>query len=1002
MKKIFFFNTLREKIIIIISLTFFVIFIIFALTNYFLFKKSLKETISDKQFESLTLLSNEIETRLSLIHDSIIARSKTVTKEIISDTEKAQKYLDDRTALHSIFDNHIFLISADGKIIAESPFAGNERRGLDLSFREYVKKTLETKKPYLSDPYITTQAHKSPAIMFTAPVFDETGEIIAILSGSINLLGQNALANIKNEKIGKQGYMYILNSERKLIVHPEKNRVFTDVKKGDNKLLDRAIEDGFEGTDETINSQGLHFLTSFKKFNIKSNWILAANYPITEAFEPIRNLTILLISLTFLSVFFMFLIIPRLIVWLLSNLLSFTKHVADINYKKDNERFYKISGNDEIDMLAQSFNSMVKELDSRYIEIKEREEQFELISEFASDMIYWIKPDKTLFYISPSCFIITGYSQKEFYENPDLLRDIIFNEDKEFWHYHEHGKEDMFSIRIKTKDNQIKWVSHICREIYDEKGSYLGVRGSNRDITKSKTLEISIQEQADTLKELIDLMPSIVCLKDGEGKWLLANKADLELFNLQHVDYKGKKDSELAPFTLPVYKDAFLTCEKTDEMTWKAGVMQRCIESIPVANTQTRQIDVIKLPMFNEDGTRKGLLVVGIDMTDIIQMQERLNQAQKMEAIGQLAGGVAHDFNNILMILQGYSEIFDLKLNKDDPLKKYLGNIQTAINRGSGIVRQLMAFSRKQSLKIDTFDLNLLLKDILPLLNKAIREDINFEIKFSLQPIFVNADRGQIEQVLINLVANSRDAMPEGGKIKILLGKINITQSYIKGHGEIKPGKYAQIVISDTGSGMDKNTMEHIFEPFFTTKEFGKGTGLGLSIVHGIICQHNGFINVYSEKDFGTTIKIYIPVAEKKEYQALEEEIEEIALIKKSATILYAEDDDLVREALNAILTEAGYNVIEARDGDEAVELFNKFRDEIDLLLFDVLMPKKSGKAAYDSIKTMSPDIKVIFMSGYNEEFLADTGKLEGGYDLLEKPVTADALLRKIYNMLVG
>jgi len=1001
MKKKFSFNTLRDKISIIISLNFLIIFIIFAFTNYFLFEKSIKNTISEKQFETISLLSNDIEARLLLIHNSVIASSKTVTKEIISDSEKAQKFLDSMIGLHSIFDNHIFLINSQGKIIAESPFIGNERRGLDISFREYVKKTLETKKPYISDPYITTQAHKSPVIMLTAPVFDENGKIIAILSGSMNLLGQNALANIKNEKIGMNGYMYLINTDRILVIHPEKEKIFTYIKKGGNKLLDRAIDEGFQGTDKTINTLGLPFLTSYKRFNIKPNWILAADYPIKEAYQPIENLKILLVFITFLLIFFMFLITPKLINWLLSKLLIFTNHVATVNEKKGNDRLFNVTGADEVDTLATAFNSMIIELDNRFTEIKEREEQFEFISTFASDMIYWIKPDNTIFYISPSCFNITGYTTKEFYDNPQLINDIIHHDDKEYWLSYEHGKEDAFEIRILTKDNKIKWVSHICREIYDGNENFLGIRGSNRDVTKNKTLELSIKEQAKILQELIDLMPSFVCLKDGEGKWLLANKADLELFHLINVDYKGKKDSELTPFTLSIYKDAFLACEKTDEMTWKAGAVQRNIEIIPVPGAEPRQIDVIKLPLFNEDGSRKGLLIVGIDMTDTLLMQERLNQAQKMEAIGQLAGGVAHDFNNILMILQGYSEILDMKLRHPDPLRKYVENMQTAINRGSRVVKQLMTFSRKQSLRIETFDLNIMLKEVLPLLNKAIREDINLEIKPNIEPIKINADRGQLEQVLINLVANSRDAMQQGGKIKIILNKINVTQSYIKRHGEIKPGKYAQIFVSDTGSGMDKKVIEHVFEPFFTTKEFGKGTGLGLSIVHGIICQHNGFINIYSEIGVGTIFKIYLPLFGE-EGDLTKEDKKDILYLKGAETILYAEDDELVRDALTAILEESGYKIIEAKDGVEAIELFKQFKDEIDLLLFDVLMPRKSGKTAYDEIKKISPKVKIIFMSGYNEEILADAGKLEEGFELIEKPVTAKVLLRKIYNIIAG
>lgn len=381
-----------------------------------------------------------------------------------------------------------------------------------------------------------------------------------------------------------------------------------------------------------------------------------------------------------------------------------------------------------------------------------------------------------------------------------------------------------------------------------------------------------------------------------------------------------------------------------------------------------------------------------------MRLQLQLIQAQKMELVGQLAGGIAHDFNNMLTAIVGSAELLRLSLDKEDSLKYYVDLILKSSEKASNLVQQLLAFSRRQIMNPKPLNINNILKDVKALLSSLIGGNVYLKLSLPKEELIVYVDRVQIEQVLINLVTNAKDAMPEGGILTIQVDSVRMDEEFIKMYGYGAVGHYALITISDTGIGMDEYTKERIFEPFFTTKSTGKGTGLGLATVYGIIKQHNGYINVYSEKDKGTTFKIYLPITS----AAIEEEKSSIPLDIKEGeeTILLAEDVKEIRELIKTFLTKFGYNVITACDGEEAVALFNKNKEIIDLLVFDVVMPKKSGKDAYKEILKIKQHVNVIFMSGYSPDTLSDRGILSDDVTFLPKPVMPHAILRKIREIL--
>jgi signal transduction histidine kinase len=381
------------------------------------------------------------------------------------------------------------------------------------------------------------------------------------------------------------------------------------------------------------------------------------------------------------------------------------------------------------------------------------------------------------------------------------------------------------------------------------------------------------------------------------------------------------------------------------------------------------------------------------------QLEEQLLQAQKMEAIGRLAGGVAHDFNNLLTAIIGYSQLALQRIPPDDPLRHDLDEIRKAGERAATLTRQLLAFSRKQVLQPKVLDLNAVVADTSKMLHRLIGEDIRFRTILDPAIKRVKADPGQIEQVLMNLAVNARDAMPDGGSLSIETANVYLDEEYARHHVEVQPSHYVMLAVSDTGCGMSSEILSHIFEPFFTTKEQGKGTGLGLAMVYGIVKQSGGHIWVYSEPGKGTTFKVYLPWAEEAAASEKSAAQQSALLPTGTETILLAEDDAQVREFASRVLSELGYKVIEAINGEQALKEAEQ-ATKIDILLTDMVMPYIGGKELSEKLRAIRPGIKVLFLSGYTENKILHQGMLDGDVAFLHKPFTPGELARKVREML--
>jgi PAS domain S-box-containing protein len=409
------------------------------------------------------------------------------------------------------------------------------------------------------------------------------------------------------------------------------------------------------------------------------------------------------------------------------------------------------------------------------------------------------------------------------------------------------------------------------------------------------------------------------------------------------------------------------------------------------------------VPILDSSGGLLGYRGVDTDITEQRKLEAQYLHAQKMEAVGQLASGVAHDFNNILSAIIGYGHMALMKMAQDDPQRLNIQNMLEAADKAVHLTKDLLLFSRKHPSDRKPVDLNEVIRKTEKFLKRVIGEDIECKTILHDRPITTLADSNQLEQVLMNLATNARDAMPDGGVFTITAEQVYLNKDFIAAHDlYCNTGPFALITISDTGRGIDEETRKRIFEPFFTTKEVGKGTGLGLAVVYGIIKQHEGCINVYSEPgSVGTTFRIYLPLIASEAKEVAKAHKEE-APAHGTETVLVAEDDEALRKLSSTVLKQFGYIIIEAVDGEDAMRKFMENKDKVHLLLFDLIMPKMNGKEAYDEIRKLKPDIKVIFASGYAPDIVRQKVSLEKNAHLIYKPVSPFELLRKVRSVLDG
>ncbi|HJQ22743.1 MAG TPA: response regulator [Blastocatellia bacterium] len=502
--------------------------------------------------------------------------------------------------------------------------------------------------------------------------------------------------------------------------------------------------------------------------------------------------------------------------------------------------------------------------------------------------------------------------------------------------------------------------------------------------------EKELRDSEERYRDLVENARDIIYTHDLKGNYTSMNKAGELITGLTHEE---AMKMNLTQTVAPEY------IEKARQMMVnKLAGGAPTIYDLEIIAKDGRRIAVeVNTRLIYQDGVPVGVQGIARDVTERRQLEEQLRQAQKMEAVGRLAGGIAHDFNNLLTVINGYSELALMQLDPDAPLYHHLEEIHKAGERAAALTRQLLVFSRKQILQPKVLDLNTIVAEMEKILRRVIGEDIELRTVLASGLGYVKADPGQVEQVMMNLCVNARDAMPQGGKLTIETANVELDDTYAKYHLGVTPGAHVMLAVSDTGIGMDAETQKRIFEPFFTTKELG--TGLGLSTVYGIARQSGGSVWVYSEPGRGTTFKVYWPhCGEGAPAYQPDAKVEEA--LRGSETILLAEDEEMVRQLARAVLEMYGYQVLEAANGGAALLICERHQGPIQLLLTDVVMPEMSGRELANRLEPLHPEMRVIYMSGYTDDAIVHHRVLDSGLSFLQKPFTPLALVRKVREVL--
>ena len=632
-----------------------------------------------------------------------------------------------------------------------------------------------------------------------------------------------------------------------------------------------------------------------------------------------------------------------------------------------------------------------------HLALQASEEKFKTLLSTAPNGIVIINQRKRIEIVNKSALELFGYTADELVGQPlEILIPEFYREahrqhtKKYFKHPKTRAMGGNFNLYARHKSGRLIPV--------DISLSHLVVQGKTfvtsviRDITAQIENEQKLKESEKRYRLLFENDITGDYVSTPEGTLRLCNASFARIFGYASVEEALRQNAETF-YTSPEERKNFIRLVKS----------KRKLENyeMELRKADGKTVSIVQNVVGVFDRRNELVEIIGYiyDLTTFKQMEKQFIQAQKMEAIGKLAGGVAHDFNNLLAVINGYSDLLLKKLPADDPVKKEIAQIKAAGERAASLTTQLLAFSRKQILNPKILNLNRIISNLEKMLIRLIGEDIHFKTHLQEDLKNIKADSGQIDQILINLVVNARDAMPDGGDIIVETKNVTINEDFTQYPASLVPGGYVLISVSDTGTGMDEETRQHIFEPFFTTKEQGKGTGLGLSTVYGIVKQYGGNIYVYSEEGLGTTFKLYFPQVDEED-EIVEEKTYDEKSLKGNETILVVEDDSDIQELLETFLSHYGYKVLMASNGKQGIELFRKHKKTIRLVISDVIMPEVSGKKLAEAITADKPDMPLLFISGYTDDVINRQGVPENGAYFLSKPFSPDELVAKVREML--
>jgi two-component system cell cycle sensor histidine kinase/response regulator CckA len=652
--------------------------------------------------------------------------------------------------------------------------------------------------------------------------------------------------------------------------------------------------------------------------------------------------------------------------------------------------------------LEEQARELERKVEERTRELRQAEEKYRTLVEQMAAVVYIAAHERVgqTLYISPQIEALLGFPTADWLADPEHWINRIHPSDREhvktvFVRLRATGTPVSAEYRLLARDGRQIWVRDEARVIQGAEGSPPFVQGVVLDITERKRGEEALRASESSFRLLFAGNPHPMWVFDAEAlRFLEVNDAAVTHYGYSRDEFLAKTIRDMHPSgEVAAAEEHILNLREGGGEAFRSPrVWKHCKKDGTLIDVEIAVSPIEFL------GRRAWLALVN-DVTEKKRLEAQLLQAQKMESVGRLAGGVAHDFNNLLGVITGYGDLLGKVLPEGDRPKKYLKDIMQAAERAAGLTRQLLAFSRQQVLQPRILGLNTVVGEMENMLRRLIGEDVELVTAFDDRLGRVKADPGQMEQVLMNLAVNARDAMPRGGRLTIETANVDLDAAYARSRPGVAPGPYVMLAVSDTGHGMDPEVLGHLFEPFFTTKEAGKGTGLGLATAHGIVKQSGGHIFVYSEPEHGTTFKVYLPRLEEAE-TVVEATPAEAELQRGSETVLLVEDEESLRSIVRECLEASGYTVIEARHAGHALEIGEGLSLPIHLLLTDVVMPGMSGSELAQRLVASRREMKVLYMSGYTDDAVVLHGVLAADVAFLQKPFTMQALARKVREVL--
>lgn len=655
-----------------------------------------------------------------------------------------------------------------------------------------------------------------------------------------------------------------------------------------------------------------------------------------------------------------------------------------------------LTGVTEFDRIGSAINDALKEVNERTAAVLARDERIRLLLASTAEGIFGVDRDGTCTFCNPAALAMLGYTDEQHMLGKNT-HDLFHHSRTDGSPYPERDCRIFQAYQKNLKvhvDDEVFWRkdgSSFPTEYWSypvsEHGAITGSVVTFIDISERRKADAALREEKNKIEAIIAAMGEGLSIQDRSFRVLYQNDV--------HKGFVGDHAGELC---YEAYEFKKTPCEGCPvSLAFNDGKIH-AVEWVVEKPGATKYYEITASPLRDASGT----IVAGIelvrDATERRRTEQQLQQAQKMEAIGQLAGGIAHDFNNVLTAIVGYASLLKKQAGEGSQALFFSEQILASAYRATNLTRQILAFSRKQVIRPQPASLNDIIRGMEKFLGRLLGEDVEVRTALTSSNVTALVDAGQMEQVVMNLATNARDAMPSGGLLLIGTDVVDLNEEDAIRYGLERAGSYALLTVSDAGTGMDERTRARIFEPFFTTKAMGRGTGLGLAIVYGIIKQHNGHVTVYSEPDKGTTFKIYLPLTGSR--AEMREASIEAAVRGGSETILLAEDDPDVQGYFKRVLEENGYTVLIAVDGNDAVNAFRERPDAIGLCLFDVIMPKKNGRAAFQEIRALRNSAKAIFMSGYAADIIREKDLLDKNMVLMNKPILPHDLLTRVREVL--